>query len=69
MDRFSQNIDKVTPWYQMHLSTKYEVNPSIGLGGVRGHTYRQTHRQRTLAQYNIDVYMYVYLYVYLYGYL
>ena len=38
----------------MHLSTKYEVNPSIDLGGVREQTDRHTDRQRTLAQYNID---------------
>ena len=45
MGRFSQNINKVTPWYQMHLYTKYEVSPSIDLGGVRGHTYRHTHTE------------------------
>ena len=45
MGRFSKNIDKVTPWYQMHLSTKYEVNPSISLGGVRVHTHTQTDTQ------------------------
>ena len=45
MGRSFQNIDKVTPWYHMHLFTKYEVNPSIGLGGVREHTHTQTHTQ------------------------
>ena len=49
-----RKIDNVTSRYEAHLSTKYEVDPSIGLGGVRGHTYTHTHIQRALRYYNID---------------
>ena len=30
---------QVTPRCEMHLSSKYEVNRTNGLGGVRGHTH------------------------------
>ena len=42
-DLRSRKIDNVTSRYEVHLSTKYEVDPSIGLGGVRGHTHTHTH--------------------------
>ena len=42
-DLRSWNIVYMLPRYEMHLSTKYEVNPFIGLGGVRGQTHTQTH--------------------------
>ena len=35
------------PRYEMHLSTKYEVNRSNGLGGVRRQTDTHTHRRLT----------------------
>ena len=41
------------PRYEMHLSTKYEVNRSNGLGGVRGQTHTHTHRRLT-SNNNID---------------
>ena len=30
--------------YIMHLSTKYQVNPTDGLGGVHKHTHSRTDR-------------------------
>ena len=54
-DPRSWNVVQVLTGYEVHLSTKYEVNPSIGLGGVRGQTDRQTYIQRTLRYYNIDI--------------
>ena len=53
-DPRSWNIVYMLSGYETHLPTKYEVNPSIGLGGVWGQTDRHTHRQRTLRYYNID---------------
>ena len=38
----SRNINQVTPRYEMHISTKYEVNPPNGLGGDREHTQTDT---------------------------
>ena len=46
-DLRSRNIVYMLSGYEMHLSTKYEVNLPIGLGGVREHTHTQTYRQRT----------------------
>ena len=57
-DPRSWNIVYMLSGYDTHLPTKYEVNPSIGLGGVWGqthrHTHTDTHTQRTLRYYNID---------------
>ena len=36
------------------ICAKYEVDPTIGLGGVRGHTHTQTDTQRTYGYYSID---------------
>ena len=43
----SRNIVYMLSGYEMHLSTKYEVNPLNGLGGVREHARRHTRIQRT----------------------
>ena len=55
-DPRSWKIDKATPGYQINIPPQNKVNPSNGLGGVRGqtdiHTYTQTHRG--LKCYNID---------------
>ena len=40
----SSNIDKMLEGDMMNLSTKIEVNPTNGLGGVRAQTDRQTDR-------------------------
>ena len=50
----SCNIDKDTSGYLMHLSTKFQVKSSSGLGGVWHHTDTNTHRQRTLTPYAIN---------------
>ena len=39
----SSNIDKILEGDMMNLSTKNEVNPTNGLGGVRAQTHRHTH--------------------------
>ena len=43
-DPRSWNIVYMLSGYETHLPTKYEVNPSIGLGGVWAQTHRHTHR-------------------------
>ena len=57
-DPRSWNIVYMLSGYETRLSTKYELNPSIGLGGVWEHIHTDTHthldRQRTLRYYNID---------------
>ena len=41
----SRNIVYNLVGYEMHLSTKYEVNLKNGLGGVLENTYREPDRQ------------------------
>ena len=53
-DPRSWNIVYMLSGYETHLPTKYEVNPSIGLGGVWGQT--DTHTDRgPYAINNIDI--------------
>ena len=42
------------PGRVLDICAKNEVDPTIGLGGVRPQTDRQTHRQRTYGYYSID---------------
>ena len=46
-DPRSWKIDKVTPGYQFNVPSQNKVNPTNGLGGVRGHTYIHTDRGLT----------------------
>ena len=42
------------PGCVLDICVKNEVDPTIGLGGVRPQTDRHTDRQRTYGYYNID---------------
>ena len=42
------------PGRVLDICAKNEVDPTIGLGGVRPQTDRHTHKQRTYGYYSID---------------
>ena len=42
------------PGCVLDICAKNEVDPTIGLGGVRGQTHTQTDTQRTYGYYSID---------------
>ena len=46
IDGLFPNIVYMLTGYKTDISSKYEVNPPSGLGGVHWHTARQTHTQR-----------------------
>ena len=46
LDTWSWNVVQVLSRYQVHLLTKYEVNPFIGLRGVCEQTHIYSHTDR-----------------------